>query len=180
MDQHRETKLKRLFKKEEDELIVRLVQEVGENNWKEVARQLGTRTARQCRERWRYYLSPESRSSPWTAEEDEKLIQMKESIGRKWSVIAECLDNKTGICVRNRWIRLERNNKKNSKKKNNLKKTKIAKEKKVEKKEPKEQAVQPEKSNFNSSFIPSNQTMQINFWDHDVFELIGSSFSAKM
>ena len=45
-----------------------LVDEIGSENWKEVARQFSDRTDVQCLQRWQKVLNPELVKGPWTKE----------------------------------------------------------------------------------------------------------------
>jgi hypothetical protein len=57
-------RLKRKFTAEEDHFLGELVQEHGTEAWTFVARFMGTRTPRQCRDRYDNYLNPTLRSDP--------------------------------------------------------------------------------------------------------------------
>ena len=45
---------------EEDALLTQLVAELGAEKWVAIANQLGTRSGKQCRERWHNHLDPNS------------------------------------------------------------------------------------------------------------------------
>lgn len=106
-------KKKNLFTPEEDEAIIKLVDEFGEN-WKEVAKKMISRSSRQCRERWCYYLSPLALNSPWTSNEDRLLKKYYKKFGNKWAQIAGYIGNKTSIQVKCRWMKFQRKIKKKS------------------------------------------------------------------
>ena len=55
---------KRKFNEKDDEKLKEIVQRVGEDDWNEVAKQMGSRNARQCKERWENYLSPNINREP--------------------------------------------------------------------------------------------------------------------
>lgn len=76
------------------------------------------RTARQCRERWKLYLSPDIKNGPWSREEDSQLTNLVSSEGRLWAQIAQSFDNRTDVNVKNRWVLLHRGNKRGEIKKN--------------------------------------------------------------
>lgn len=94
------------FSASEDEQLKNLVAELGESNWNEVANRLGTRTARQCRERFKNYLSPSIKNDPWTKEDDLKLQQKYEEYGPKWSIIASFFPSRSDVNIKNHWTRL--------------------------------------------------------------------------
>lgn len=101
--QHRviqNTKIK--FTQKEDDLLRAKVAELGEHDWGNVASVFSQRTARDCRERWRNYLAPRKIVQEWTAEEDEKLLQLYGEIGRKWDKIERCFLGRTHIELKNR------------------------------------------------------------------------------
>ena len=60
------------------------------------------RNARQLKERWYYYLSPNINRGPWTPEEDELLLQLYRQYGSKWMKISNSFKNRTHISIRNR------------------------------------------------------------------------------
>lgn len=96
-------KSKRKFSQSEDDIILEMVKEHGLGCWKEISEKLGTRTARQCRERWKHYLSPGIDASPWTSEEDLILARKVRELGPKWSLIRECLPGRTDVNIKNRY-----------------------------------------------------------------------------
>jgi Rps23 Pro-64 3,4-dihydroxylase Tpa1-like proline 4-hydroxylase len=59
------------FLKAEDDLLRRLVEQSGETNWNLISSFMNGRNARQCRERYKNYLSPQLHNSPWTTAEDD-------------------------------------------------------------------------------------------------------------
>jgi hypothetical protein len=100
--------VKRRFTDAEDRLISSLVGELGSHDWGTIARRLGTRTARQCRERWRHYLRPVIASGPWTREEDALLKQQVARYGPRWSQISALFTGRTEVNLKNRWTKLAR------------------------------------------------------------------------
>lgn len=110
--------VKHLFTKEEDEMVRCLVNQYGNSNWTNVSRRMKRRTARQCRERWKNYLSPDVKNGPWTKEEDSQLIELVEKNGSQWAKIALLFDNRTDVNVKNRWILLQRSKIKNNQNRN--------------------------------------------------------------
>lgn len=77
---------RRKFQKEEDERLRNLVDHFGENNWPLIASHMHGRTARQCRERYKNYLSPKVNNRPWTQDEEDLLAAKVRELGQKWTV----------------------------------------------------------------------------------------------
>ncbi|EAY12980.1 Myb-like DNA-binding domain containing protein [Trichomonas vaginalis G3] len=96
------------FGYEEDLLLYKIVISRSCKNWNEVAAQMGTRNARQCRERWNNYLNPFLRNDPWSPQEDELLISKYKQFGPKWRKIAQFFVNRSDNSLRNRYFVLER------------------------------------------------------------------------
>ncbi|OHS93755.1 Myb proto-oncogene protein [Tritrichomonas foetus] len=95
---------RKVFSKEEDAKLVEIVNSLKPfPGWDEISQKMGTRTARQCRERWMSYLSPDIRVEKWTQEEDQILIELVEKYGNKWIQIAAHFDGRSNSDVKNRW-----------------------------------------------------------------------------
>ena len=97
---------RRKFSHEEDEKLKSFVDTFGENDWHNIATHMGNRNARQCRERWKHYLSPNVSTGPWTESEDQLLNEKYNEFGPQWSRISKFFPNRTDITVKNRWISL--------------------------------------------------------------------------
>ena len=91
------------FTKGEDELLKSLVEKHGESNWCAIAAQIKTRTPRQCRERYKNYLSPKIKNGPWTPEEEELLAKKVAEIGPKWAHISLFFAPRSDVNVKNHW-----------------------------------------------------------------------------
>ena len=102
---------KRMFTVEEDNKIRQLVSSRGEKAWKAIAAELSNRSPRQCRERWKNYLSPDVLNLPWTNEEDQKLTDLMNQDGAQWAKIARFFHARTDVNVKNRWSYLKRKEK---------------------------------------------------------------------
>ena len=101
-----QTTARHKFTPEEDQKLKQLVAELGENEWSEVANRLGTRSPRQCRERFRNYLAPNLKNDPWTEEEDRLLIEKHKEFGTKWSVIAAYFPDRSDVNIKNHWTQM--------------------------------------------------------------------------
>lgn len=93
---------KKKFDAEEDIRLIKLVQKYGCVDWATISSQMPGRTQRQCRERYKNYLSPNLNNSPWTSEEDNILIKKYQAHGPKWSVLAQYFPGRSDINLRNR------------------------------------------------------------------------------
>jgi len=89
------------FTPEEDNILRNAVAQYGENNWGAVAALLPRHTPRRCRERWKFYLSPEQ-SFSWTAEMDARLLQLAGEYGNRYAKIAQNLGGVSDVSVKNR------------------------------------------------------------------------------
>ena len=101
--------IRKKFTIEEDNLLINLVNN-SKNiiNWDKISLELENRSARQCKDRWNNYLSPNINKSEWTLEEDKILIEKQKEYGPKWVLISQFFKNRTDISVKNRWISLMR------------------------------------------------------------------------
>ncbi|OHS94659.1 Myb-like DNA-binding domain containing protein [Tritrichomonas foetus] len=94
---------RRNFTKEEDQWLNYLVDRFGTKNWNQIAEYMPLRNARQCKERFLSYLSPNINLNPWTAEEDALLIKMFKEYGPKWVKISKSFDGRSDNNLKNRW-----------------------------------------------------------------------------
>jgi hypothetical protein len=92
------------FTPEEDDVLRNLVWQFGKSDWAAIARRLENRTPRQCRERWKHYLSPDVSTSNWSEAEDQLLTAKVRELGTRWAAIAQHFPNRTDIGVKNRYI----------------------------------------------------------------------------
>jgi len=89
--------------KEEDEMLVDLVERLGPKNWSTIAKNLNGRIGKQCRERWYNHLDPMIRKGPWTPEEDEVICDFLEKYGNRWSELAKVLVGRPSNAIKNHW-----------------------------------------------------------------------------
>jgi hypothetical protein len=94
------------FHPEEDTELRRLVSIHGTSSWEAVARDLPGRSPRQCRERWKHYLSGELGKTPWTQEENRLLFEKMHTLGPKWTRLAAFFPGRTDIEVKSHWMQV--------------------------------------------------------------------------
>ncbi|MDR1597840.1 MAG: hypothetical protein LBR89_02795 [Holosporales bacterium] len=82
------TKAHTPFSEEEDTRLMGVVSHQGANNWHVVAAFMPGRNARQCRDRWKQYLSRETNTGPLTPEECSLVWEKYLVLGNKWEQLA--------------------------------------------------------------------------------------------
>jgi hypothetical protein len=95
--------LRHKFSKQEDHQICELVQRFGVRDWERIAAAMPGRNARQCRERYKNYLSQSAPDRPWNFRDDLELMGKFRLFGPNWKEIAKFFPNRTNIFLKNRW-----------------------------------------------------------------------------
>ncbi|KAH8652553.1 Homeodomain-like protein [Xylariales sp. PMI_506] len=87
----------------EDRYLMSLVESQGALNWVKISQMLGSRTPKQCRERYHQNLKPSLNHEPITAEEGALIEQLVHQLGKRWAEIARRLHNRSDNAVKNWW-----------------------------------------------------------------------------
>jgi hypothetical protein len=83
--------------------LINLAKRHGSCHWQVIANSMPGRTARQCRDRFVNYLTPNLSQDPWSSEEDQVLIDCFKQVGPHWSQIALFLPGRSSNAIKNRW-----------------------------------------------------------------------------
>jgi hypothetical protein len=102
---------KRKWTYEEDQLLCQGY-EIHGQEWENIAKYIGTRNGKQCRERYLSQFAPGLSNIPWSQSEDDILIEQQKIHGNKWKIISTFLHGRSFVEVKNRWCKFQRNLKK--------------------------------------------------------------------
>ncbi|KAL5994863.1 hypothetical protein ACLOJK_024920 [Asimina triloba] len=88
----------------EDAILVEYVKKHGEGNWNAVQKHSGLqRCGKSCRLRWANHLRPNLKKGSFTAEEENKIVQLHAKWGNKWARMATQLPGRTDNEIKNYW-----------------------------------------------------------------------------
>lgn len=80
-----------------------LVARNGPHNWVRISQEIGSRSPKQCRERYHQNLKPSLNHDPITADEGELIEKMVAEMGKRWAEIARRLKGRSDNAVKNWW-----------------------------------------------------------------------------
>jgi hypothetical protein len=96
------------FTPAEDIAVISYVREHGTADWPRIARLIPGRNARQCKDRWCNFLSPDVVNGPWTDEEESLLCNKFAALGNSWKLISSFFQGRTEINVKSHWQMMQR------------------------------------------------------------------------
>lgn len=95
-----------IWTNEENQLLLKHVDEYGPKNWKKIAETLQTKNAKQCRDHYFNSLDPTIINSIWTNEEEKILLSKYQQYGPHWSKIKDFLPGRTQSMIKVNLVRL--------------------------------------------------------------------------
>lgn len=99
----RKIKRSQIWSKEEDQRLKTLAERFKYQNWKEIAKSLGNRSAIQCCSRFKR-IRPGIIKGVWTETEDRLLLNLVNKFGKNWSLLSRYMPSRTGKQIRERFI----------------------------------------------------------------------------
>ena len=88
-----------VWKNSEDEILKAAVMKYGKNQWPRIASLLVRKSAKQCKARWYEWLDPAIKKTPWTREEEEKLLHLVKVMPTAWRTIAPIIGRTAAQCL---------------------------------------------------------------------------------
>jgi len=87
-------------------MLTCLVAQFSSLGWDEISRRMPGRNPRQCRERWKHYLSVGFADRAWTKPEDDLLLEKYEQYGPRWTRLSAFFEKRSDIQIKARWTKL--------------------------------------------------------------------------
>lgn len=86
----------------EDEKLMRLAKELN-YDWIKVSLEFIERTSEEVEKRWKLRVDPSTKKTPWTKEEDRKILSLHRKLGGNWKLIATHLTGRLASAIKNRF-----------------------------------------------------------------------------
>lgn len=83
----------------EDQIVKAAIQKYGTHQWSKIASLLQKKSARQCEIRWNEYLNPKLNFTPFTKDEDTKLLDLARKLPNQWRSIADAMGRTAQACI---------------------------------------------------------------------------------
>ena len=90
---------------EEDVLLINIVKENNEKNWKKISSYFQNKNPLQCFSRYKR-IKPGIRRGFWRKEEDELILSLIKKYGKNWSKISNLIKTRNGKQIRDRYINI--------------------------------------------------------------------------
>ncbi|KZF24996.1 hypothetical protein L228DRAFT_59889 [Xylona heveae TC161] len=91
------------WSQQEDAYLLQLVHSQGAHNWVRISHLIGSRSPKQCRERYHQNLKPTLNHNPITPEEGIVIERLVGEMGKRWAEIARRLCGRSDNAVKNWW-----------------------------------------------------------------------------
>ncbi|KAF9362812.1 hypothetical protein BGX34_005443 [Mortierella sp. NVP85] len=85
----------------EDRRLSELVNVYGPEKWVFIATKIGSRTGKQCRERWHNHLDPTINKAPFTPEEERQIMELYNQMGSRWAEMAKYMPGRPDNAIKN-------------------------------------------------------------------------------
>ncbi|KAL0233265.1 hypothetical protein GEMRC1_012010 [Eukaryota sp. GEM-RC1] len=83
----------------EDEILKASVMKFGTNQWDRISSLLVRKSPKDCKARWNEWLHPSIKKTPWTREEEEKLLYYCKLMPSQWRSISQAVGRTPHQCI---------------------------------------------------------------------------------
>ncbi|OMJ67732.1 hypothetical protein SteCoe_35025 [Stentor coeruleus] len=109
------SRYRKLWSAEEDEKLIKIVNEFQGKNWIKISIELKKRFSihrlpKQCRERWFNHLGSKKSQTPWSESEIDLVFKQQNMLGNRWSKISEAFSDRTTNSIKNLYYSTIRRN----------------------------------------------------------------------